>query len=179
MKRSTPMKGMPASMKIRRYKPTDHESCRGIWAELTLWHRHIYEDKNIGGSDLGSHFDSHLREHGAGDIWVAEVGGRVVGMAGIIEGDEELELEPVVVSRRYRGKGIGTQLVKAIIQAARKNGRSMLSVRPVARNDPAIRFFRKMGFDTLGHVQLFIDLIPARKQKWKGRKMIAGRIFRY
>ena len=179
MRCSTAKKRAQASVKIRRYKPADHEACRGILAELALWHRHIYEDASIGGSDPGRHFDSHIREYGANDIWVAEVDGKIVGMAGMIVGEEGTEIEPLVVSIKHRGKGIGAQLVNVIVQTARQRGESILSVRPVARNDPAIRFFRDLGFDTLGHVQLFMDLTPVEKQKWKGRKTMAGRIFRY
>jgi hypothetical protein len=55
----------------------------------------------------------------------------------------------------------------------------MLNVRPVARNDPAIRFFHGRGFNTLGHIEMFIDLTPATRRRWKGKKRIAGKDFRF
>jgi GNAT superfamily N-acetyltransferase len=168
-----------APARIRSFKSSDHDACRGLWAELTLWHRRIYDDPTIGGSDPGAYFDSYLNKHGSKHVWVAEAEGKVVGMAGLSPGDEGPELEPLIVSEKYRGRGIGRLLSEKVIQTARKQGARMLNVRPVARNDPSIRFFHSRGFDALGHIEMFIDLIPAASQRWKGRKRIAGKDFRF
>ena len=165
--------------KIRKFRASDCDSCRGLWAELAIRHREIYDDPTIGGSDPGAHFDSYLKKHGPKHIWVAEVDSKTVGMAGLIPADEGPELEPLIVSEEYRRCGIGQLLSERVIQAARKEGAKMLLVRPVARNDPAIRFFHDRGFDTLGHIEMFIDLTPTARQRWKGKKRIAGRDFRF
>jgi GNAT superfamily N-acetyltransferase len=165
--------------RIRKFRASDRGACRGLWAELTHWHRGIYNDSTIGGPDPGVHFDSYLKKHGSKHIWVAEVGGKTVGMAGLIPGDEGPELEPLIVSEEYRRRGIGRHLSEKVIQAARKDGSKMLHVRPVARNDPAIRFFHGCGFDTLGHIEMFLDLTPASRQRWKGGIRIAGKDFRF
>jgi len=179
MKRRTSKGGAKASARIRDFKASDHDACRGLWAELTLWHRHIYDDPTIGGSDPGAHFDSYLDKHGSERIWVAEASGKVVGMAGLIPGDEGLELEPLIVTEEYKGRGIGYLLSERVIQTARKQGANLLNVRPVARNNPAIRFFHRLGFDTLGHIEMFIDLTPAARQRWKGKMRIGGKDFRF
>jgi len=179
MKRKASMKGTQAPARIRDFEASDHDVCRGLWAELTLWHRRIYDDPTIGGSDPGAYFDSYLKKHGSNHIWVAETDGKVAGMAGLIPSNEGLELEPLIVSEDYRGRGIGRLLSEKVIQAARRQGAKMLNVRPVARNDPAIRFFHEQGFDTLGHIEMFIDLSPAARQRWKGKKRIAGKDFRF
>lgn len=167
-----------ATVKIRKYRRSDYDSCRALWAELTLWHRKIYDDPTIGGSDPGAHFDLHLKEHGLKNVWVADVNGEIIGMAGLVADDEDYELEPLIVSERYRGRGVGWSLAQTLIRAAREKGAHSLNVRPVARNDPAIRFFHGLGFGTLGHVQMFIDFSPANRQKWKGRTKLAGKDFR-
>ncbi len=100
-------------------------------------------------------------------------------MAGMIRRHEELELEPLIVSEGHRESGIGGSLANAVIEAARKQDGKMLSVSPVARNDSAIRFFHDLGFDTLGHLQMFMDFSPANRQKWRCKKRMAGRDFRY
>ena len=112
-----------------------------MWVELTAWHREIYDDPAIGAPDPARHFDGHLKKVGPENIWVAENGGKVVGMVGMVPGGKEADLEPVVVSRRYRRLGIGGRLVETVVEAARKDGAKMLKVSPVARNDPAIKFF--------------------------------------
>jgi GNAT superfamily N-acetyltransferase len=178
MRRKTQRRRAAVPAKIRHYRPADHDSCRRLWAELTTWHRRIYNDRRIGGSDPGRHFDVHLKEHGPKNVWVAEVDGEVVGMAGMIPGKEGPELEPLIVSEKCRGRGIGRQLSEIAIQAARRQGASMLVVRPVARNDTAIRFFHEAGFDTLGHIEMFIDLTPAARRGWISRETIAGKEFK-
>jgi hypothetical protein len=48
----------------------------------------------------------------------------------------------------------------------------------VARNDAAIRFFHGLGFDVLGQLELFVDLVPQEKRRWRRGVVLAGRDFR-
>jgi hypothetical protein len=57
--------------------------------------------------DPGRRFDEHLERVGAKRIWLATIDGEVVGMMGVIQTDDEIELEPIVVSEQWRGRGIG------------------------------------------------------------------------
>jgi N-acetylglutamate synthase-like GNAT family acetyltransferase len=163
---------------IRLYKPEDLESGRALWVELTEWHRFIYQSPGIGGLDPGHNFDQHLTRVGPEHIWIAEMDAQVVGLVGLIPGEGEAELEPLVVSEPYRGLGIGRQLTDTVIREARKKGFQQLKVRPVARNKQAISFFHEIGFDILGQVDLFMDFVSANRQLWKGEEQIAGRSFR-
>jgi len=143
-----------AVVTMRRYQPDDIEACRALWVELVDRHRRIYDDHGMGGSDPARHFDTHLQRVGPAHIWIAEVDGRVIGMAWLIPGKPEAELEPLTVSERYRGLGIGRQLVDEVIETVRSAGIRLLKVRPVARNDSAITFFHKRGFDVLGQMEI-------------------------
>lgn len=163
---------------IRRYRPDDLESCRSLWVELTEWHRQVCQSPEIGAPDPARYFDAHLDRVGPERVWVAEVGGRVVGMAGLVPGEHEAELEPLVVSERYRGSGIGRKLVKVVVEAARTTGVNHLKVRPVARNELAIRFFHREGFDVLGQIDLLMDLRSTERQDWRVGERIANRDFR-
>ena len=106
----------PAS--IRPFAPGDEEACRRLWAELTQVHRDLYDDPTFGGEDPGLAFDGYLAEVGAGRIWVAEAGGTLVGLAGLLVDDERAELEPIVVAEAARGQGVGRALAEAVIAAA-------------------------------------------------------------
>jgi GNAT superfamily N-acetyltransferase len=86
-----------------------------------------------------------------------------------------LEIEPLVVTKNFRKRGIGTLLAETFISEAQKIGTS-LSVRPVARNVEAVLFFHDLGFQNLGDVELFIDF---RNRSWKTGMELHGRKFKY
>ncbi len=163
---------------VRGYEPRDLDSCRQLWVELTQRHRDIYDSPGIGGDDPGRAFDDHLAKIGGENVWIAEVDGRVVGLAGLIPGDDP-ELEPIVVTEQCREQGIGRLLALAVFTAARAGGARTIQVRPVGRNVEAIRFFHRLGFDILAHVQLQLDLVPRERDPWVAGERLAERDFRF
>lgn len=150
--------GDDAVFEIRAYTPDDYEACRALWVELTQHHRDIYQAQCIGGSDPGSDFDEYLGLETRVVSWVATRGGVAVGLTGLLIDDGVAEIEPVIVATERRGHGIGTALVEYAIKEARRRGVTMVNVRPVARNESALRFFHDAGFTNLGHVELFMRL---------------------
>lgn len=163
---------------IRQYQEDDLESCRSLWVELTQRHRDIYEDQSIGGEEPGLHFDKHLSRVGTENIWVAEHDGEVVGMVGLMRGDDD-EIEPIVVASEYRNKGVGSKLLEHAISKARELGMTYLSIRPVARNPEAITLFYRTGFKTLGHIEMVMDLQAKPRIKWKPGPEFFGHSFEH
>lgn len=163
---------------VRGYEDRDLDACRGLWEELTQWHRDIFDAPEIGGSDPGKAFDEHLAKIGADSIWVAEVEGAVVGLAGLLS-DPDFELEPIVVGEQHRKRGVGRLLASTVVDAARERGARTVQVRPVGRNVEAIRFFHELGFDILAHVQLQLDLAERDRDPWVPGERFADRDFRY
>ena len=155
---------MKQTVNVRNYQDSDLEACRGLWRELAEWHREIYSDPSIGGETPEFFFDMHLAKVGAERIWVAVVDEKVVGFIGIEIEKEEATVEPVIVSKAFRGQGIGRLLVEKAADEAQRRGLRHLNVEPVARNVEAIQFYYDIGFKTIGQVQLFIDLSG---KKWK------------
>ena len=164
---------------IRDYRTTDFEACRRLWGELTQHHADIYEDPGIAGDDPGRGFEEYIDSPARRGTWVAEVDDRVVGFTGLIVNWDEWEVEPVVVSSPYRNKGIGGMLVKHASEEARKMGVRFLSIRPVARNEKAFSLFVRLGFNLVGHVDLFQDLSRSSDRKWKPGITIHGNELRY
>ena len=164
---------------IREYRESDFDACRSLWAELTQRHRDIYEDPAIGGDDPGHGLEGYMANAELRVTWVAEIDGKVVGMSGLIMHGEEAGIEPVVVSSQYRLQGIGAALVQRVIQEAKNKGVRFLSVRPVARNKEAISFFVRLGFNLLGHVDLFQDLSGEPERKWLSGIAFHGHTLRY
>jgi len=141
---------------IRNYRESDREQCRSLWRELTEWHREIYQDPNIGGEHPENYFDKHLAKVGPNRLWVAIHDSKVIGLVGLIVEGNEAEIEPLIVSKAYRSKGIGKQLIDIVVSEARKMGVRILCIKPVARNTQAIKFLYKQGFKNLGEIELSI-----------------------
>ena len=167
---------MNANVAIRNYQEDDREACRSLWRELTGWHREIYQDPSIGGKHPEDYFDKHLAKVGSEHIWVAAFDSKVVGFVGLIVEGKEAEVEPLIVSKSYRGKGIGTQLVEKVVHEAHEKGVRYLDVKPVARNAKTIKFLYKQGFRNVGHVDLFMDF---GNHSWKPGLGIHGCEFNY
>jgi N-acetylglutamate synthase-like GNAT family acetyltransferase len=161
---------------IRPYAEGDLHACRGLWEELTEHHREIYGDPTIDGPDPGRQFDDHLARLGPGRIWVAEDNGVVCGLVGLVAspGDEEAEIEPVIVTRSRRDGGVGTELLAAATGEARRLGVRFLNIRPVARNAGAISLFARAGFRLVGRVELFQELAPSDRS-WSASFNLDGR----
>lgn len=165
---------MSSPVSIRPFEHDDAAACRSLWAELTRWHRALYDDPSIGGDDPGSGFEGYPEQ---ARLWVAERRGAVVGFVGLLRRGRQAEIEPVVVSFDARGQGIGRSLVETAVEAARADGATQVKATPVARNALALRFFHRLGFDTLGHVDVLLDL-ERPKEYWKARETLAERQFR-
>ena len=163
---------------IRQFEQRDADACRRLWVELTEWHRHIFASSEIGGADPGRAFDDHLAKVGHENLWVADDGGEVVGLAGLIPGVES-ELEPVVVAASHRRRGVGRLLAEAVVNAARERGARSIQVRPVGRNVDAVRFFHGLGFDILFQLELGMDLVDRGRDMWVPGEQVAGREFRF
>ena len=78
--------------------------------------------------------------------WVADTGSEIVGslhLDGSRHGFAELGM---AVARAWRGRGVGSALIAAAIDAAREDGFHKLSLSVFAHNDAAIALYRKFGF---------------------------------
>jgi GNAT superfamily N-acetyltransferase len=164
---------------VRDYGFADHSACRSLWVELVEHHRRIYENPSIGGDDPGDGFDHYLAVPERVASWVADVGGRVVGLTGLFDRGTSGEVEPVVVTESLRGRGVGRLLIERVVAEAVARGYDHLTIRPVARNVSAIQHFYDAGFQTLGgHVDLTIDLAD-RRHHWLEGARLHGLAFRY
>lgn len=168
---------------IRDYQEADRSACRSLWKELAEHHARIYEDPSIGGNDPGQAFESYINNAQRRATWVAEVAGQVVACAGLLldlYGDgEEAEIEPIIVSANYRRRGIGTKLIRYAVEEARQLGVRVLSIRPVFRNEEAIHFFVREGFNLVGYIDLFQNLSRSSYKKWKPGIVVHGNQLRY
>jgi GNAT superfamily N-acetyltransferase len=88
--------------------------------------------------------------------------------------DDEAEIEPLIVSKSYRGKGVGGRLINKAVTEARARGLRTVSVKPVARNIKTIQFLHKQGFTKIGFIELFMDF---SERPWKSGPEMFGCAF--
>ncbi len=82
----------------------------------------------------------------SGRTLVAEVDGRVVGMAVYGTHDDDLVLWKLYVLPEHHSRGIGHLLLDAVLARAAELGHRSLHVSVVDGNDRALRFYERHGF---------------------------------
>jgi ribosomal protein S18 acetylase RimI-like enzyme len=90
-----------------------------------------------------------------------------------------VEIEPLVVADGSRGEGIGSMLVRRVIEEAKKKHFRFITVRPELRNERAFALYIRLGFNLVGQVELFQDLSPERGRTWKSGITILGHELKY
>jgi N-acetylglutamate synthase-like GNAT family acetyltransferase len=138
-----------------------------LWEALTQHHRDLYQDPSLGGDNPGFYFDRHLARVGSDHIWVAVYDGKVIGLVGLILGEQEAEVEPLIVTPQFRSRGVGRALLDQVIGEVKRLKVRYLNVRPVARNIEAVSFFYNSGFRILGQIELCMDLKSNDYITWK------------
>ena len=167
---------------VRDYDDADHAACCKLWGELAERHAEIYEDPSIAAGDPGKYFDEYMGRADRCGTWVAESEGRVLGFAGLLDtvGEEGVaEIEPVITFSDVRGQGIGTRLIDYIENVAKTRNFRFLTIKPVLRNEEIFLLYVRLGFDHVGSIELFKDLLPTSDRKWKQGISVHGEELKY
>ena len=93
-----------------------------------------------------------VSDRGIGRVFVAREAGRVIAMASLLytvstaEGGKAALFEDLVVLPEFRGKGVGTALLRFVIAQARKQGVLRLTLLTDRHNERAHALYRRHGF---------------------------------
>ena len=114
-----------------------------------------YPDENALTEEGEAQFLKRLNESAGGIELLAEVGGVVVGSAGIgaVDAKEKVRHRAefgISVDCAYWGLGIGRALTRACIECARRAGYAQLELDVVAENATAIALYESEGFVEYG-----------------------------
>jgi N-acetylglutamate synthase-like GNAT family acetyltransferase len=164
---------------VRKYRDTDYNACVALGQELAKRHADIYQVPSIVIKDQSKWLDGLMSKDGFAEFWLAEADGKAVGFCGLFVYGEEGEIEPVVVTESMRNKGIGARLIHHVVAEAKKRNIRYLSILPVARNKEAIALFVRLGFNMVGHIDLFQDLSPKADRTWESGLVIHGNELKY
>ena len=114
-----------------------------------------YPDENTMTAEQEGRFLQERTDSDNGIELLAEIDGAVVGLAGFgaVGSKEKLRHRAdfgISVDRQYWKLGIGTALMNACIECARKAGYEQIELSVGAENEPAIAMYRKAGFVEFG-----------------------------
>jgi GNAT superfamily N-acetyltransferase len=141
---------------VRSYRPSDHNPCRRLWAELTHQHNQMY---GAGADDGGAGLEEYLTRLDLGGLWVADhADDGVIGMVGLVMRGRGGEVEPIVVTTSHRHKGVGRTLLRHVANEAKKRAMTSLTISPESRNVDAIRSLHAAGYDVCSSIELTLDL---------------------
>jgi ribosomal-protein-alanine N-acetyltransferase len=97
----------------------------------------------------GATFEGLLRRRDA-DLFVAEAEGRPVGFAVFWTVLDQGELGNIAVSPAWRRRGVGTRLLRSVIERARERGVRELFLEVRVTNHGAQRLYQRHGFRMVG-----------------------------
>ena len=93
-----------------------------------------------------------IAEPSRGQLFVLRVGNRAVGMVSLLrtvstaEGGEVFWLEDLIVAEEFRGRGLGSELLRRAIEFARRQGVPRITVLTDLENKPAQGLYKRHGF---------------------------------
>jgi ribosomal protein S18 acetylase RimI-like enzyme len=99
--------------------------------------------------------DSHYREHYPGaTLDLIEVDGRLAGRLYVHRGEQDIRIMDIALAPEFRGRGIGTELLRSLIAEADESDRK-LSIH-VEFNNPARSLYDRLGFQPAGEHGVYV-----------------------
>jgi ribosomal-protein-alanine N-acetyltransferase len=95
-------------------------------------------------------FWAELAEHDSRHYLVAEAGGGLAGYAGLLTYADEGYVQTIAVAPPYQGRGVGTRLLTALMDEARRVGVPSVGLEVRSDNERAQRLYRRFGFRPVG-----------------------------
>ena len=115
-------------------------------------------DDAMRGAFLEQQFsaqDHHYRANYPGaTLDVIELDGERAGRLYVYRGEDDIRIMDIALAPPYRGRGIGTGLLKALMAEARSSGRS-LSIH-VEMQNPARSLYDRLGFVPVGEHGIYV-----------------------
>ena len=141
---------------IRRAVRSDSESLERLYTQLEK-DAVYYQPEHFVMSGKGARISDGLFESDTQAVYVAEVGGEVVGFVYILlmeskniaclKREKNVYIQDMVVDEKYRSKGTGTLLMGAVKQYGRDHGASFVRTQVFPKNEDGLRFYRRNGFE--------------------------------
>ena len=105
---------------------------------------------------FGAH-DAHYRAHYPGAaLDVVEVDGDPAGRLYVHRGKRDIRIMDIIVAPAFRGRGLGTALLRDLVAEAQASGRT-LSIH-VEQTNPARSLYERLGFAAAGEHGIYVRM---------------------
>lgn len=81
---------------------------------------------------------------------VVEEAGEIAGYAGLSVILDEGDITNIVINERYRGRGLGRELLERLLEAGAGRGANAFTLEVRVSNESAIQLYKSMGFEEEG-----------------------------
>ncbi|MFA5249803.1 MAG: GNAT family N-acetyltransferase [Parachlamydiales bacterium] len=145
-----------AELKIRLATSNDTSALTGFFSEKAVL-RWFPMNSALEIADAVRIWMSYVDQKA---VLAAEIDGRVVGLANLylayFKKLSHHALFAVIVDQNFRGKGVGTRLLKTLIQMAQEQFHLDFLHLEVYEKNPAIHLYQRLGFKEYGRQKHFI-----------------------
>jgi len=121
-------------------------------------------------ADAFPHPSAHLQEPGVRVVWIAraDVTARVIGFLAATKGAGEVYVLGLAVVSAERRRGVGAELLRTCVAAARRGGAQRVALHVGVANAGAVALYRAAGFAVRGRVRDFYrpEVYPERDALW-------------
>ncbi|HEX8097491.1 MAG TPA: GNAT family N-acetyltransferase [Pyrinomonadaceae bacterium] len=163
-------------MQVRTAAPGEAALIASVLLEAFVEYRDAYTPEAFAATTpAGDEVLSRMKE---GPVWVATLGGEVVGTASAVARGGELYVRGMAVLPKGRGLGIGELLLREIEDYARAQGCARLTLSTTPFLHRAIRLYERFGFrrDEAGPHDLAGTPLFTMAKGLKGGESVRGRI---
>lgn len=139
-------------LKIRKAKLKDLKQITEIYNEAILKTNATFDTKKKSLKEQKKWFEDHGQKN---PILVAEKNGFIVGWASLSKWSDRCAYSETAeislyVKEKYQGKGIGKNLMEAILKEGKKAGLHAIIARITEGNNLSIHLHEKFGFEHIG-----------------------------
>ncbi len=150
------------SIVYRQSTQDDLDGVIQLWEESQVYHSEL-DPRLVMREDAGTHVRTFYTEKFFTDnavIMIAVLDEEIIGYAStFLQPRPPIHLEPfwgfidaLIIASRYRRHGIGTRLMKGVIEWLREKGIVTMRLSVAALNPDGIAFWKKMGFSEIMHL---------------------------
>jgi RimJ/RimL family protein N-acetyltransferase len=139
-----------ARVGIRATQPEDLDAAAELYAAVAAEGIYIGAEAPVDKGARRERWEKDLSRDDSLSL-VAEAGGEIVGLAGL-DGVRVSDLG-MLVAREWRGRGVGTRLLRACIEWARERGAHKICLQVWPHNHAALGLYRKFGFEQEGYLR--------------------------